>query len=133
MRCGTPRKEAWSSAPSTVVRPVVSLHSCSVEIGLVVGVCSNVYPRYVDQNLPLLGLHRDLDFAATSYEAGALKPSRDVFDAAARKASHVNRLLHGRTQPDVAPRQVHTVHTLTPRSPTRTEPCSLNAVNLLAF
>ncbi|EOD27480.1 hypothetical protein EMIHUDRAFT_235679 [Emiliania huxleyi CCMP1516] len=77
--------------------------------GLVVGVCSNVYPRYVDQNLPLLGLHRDLDFAATSYEAGALKPSRDVFDAAARKASHVNRLLHGRTQPDVAPGQAHTV------------------------
>ena len=85
-----------------------------MEIGLVVGVCSNVYPRYVDQNLPLLGLHRDLDFAATSYEAGALKPSRDVFDAAARKASHVNRLLHGRTQPDVAPGQVYTVHTLRP-------------------
>ena len=38
--------------------------------GLIVGAVSNVYPRYVDQNLPLLGLHRDLDFAATSYDVG---------------------------------------------------------------
>ena len=36
--------------------------------GLIVGAVSNVYPRYVDTNLPLLGLHRDLDFAATSYD-----------------------------------------------------------------
>ena len=34
---------------------------------LVVGAVSNVYPRYVDQNLPLLGLHHDLDCATISY------------------------------------------------------------------
>jgi len=74
--------------------------------GLVVGVCSNVYPRYVDQNLPLLGLHHDLDFAAISYELGEMKPSRAVFDEAARRASHVSQLLHGSELEDVAPEQV---------------------------
>ena len=63
--------------------------------GLVVGVVSNVYPRYVDANLPLLGLHRDLDFAVTCHALGQKKPSRAVFEAATRKATHVRRLLLG--------------------------------------
>jgi FMN phosphatase YigB (HAD superfamily) len=65
--------------------------------GLVVGVASNVYPRYVDANLPLLGLHRDLDFAVTSHALGQKKPSRAVFEAATRKAAHVHLLLGGGT------------------------------------
>ena len=65
--------------------------------GLVVGVVSNVYPRYVDANLPLLGLHRDLDFAVTCHALGQKKPSRAVFEAATRKAAHVHLLLGGGT------------------------------------
>lgn len=71
------------------------------ERGLVVGALSNVYPRYVDQNLPLLGLHHDLDFAATSYELGVKKPDPALFDAARRRASHAARLLYGPEQPEL--------------------------------
>ena len=67
--------------------------------GLVVGTISNVYPRYVDQNLPLLGLHRDLDFATTSREVGVLKPDPAIFADALRRASHVRRLLYAEEAP----------------------------------
>ena len=67
---------------------------------------SNVYPRYVDQNLPLLGLHHNLDFATISSEVGEQKPSRVMFDEAVKRASHVSRLLHGSELPDVAPEQM---------------------------
>jgi len=76
------------------------------ESGLVVGVVSNVYHRYVDQNLPLLGLHKDLDFAAISYELDDAKPSPHIFREAIRKASHVHRLLYGKEQPDILPSEV---------------------------
>jgi len=75
--------------------------------GLIVGAVSNVYPRYVDQNLPLLGLHRDLDFAATSYDVGVAKPDAALFHEACRRASHVSRLLaDDNEQPSITPNQV---------------------------
>lgn len=74
------------------------------EAGLVVGALSNVYPRYVDQNLPLLGLHTDLDFAATSHEFGVKKPEPALFEAALTRASHAARLLAADpTLPDIQP------------------------------
>jgi len=76
------------------------------ERSLVVGCVSNVYHRYVDQNLPLLGLHRDLDFASTSFEVGVTKPDSALFLDAVRKASHVARLLHGSELPDISPMEV---------------------------
>ena len=51
--------------------------------------------RYVDENLPLLGLHNDLDFATTSYEVGVKKPDETVFHAERRRATHARRLLFG--------------------------------------
>ena len=75
------------------------------ERGLVVGACSNVYHRYVDQNLPLLGLHNDLDFAATSYELNVAKPDAEIFLAAVRKASHVAKLQYG-AQMAILPEEV---------------------------
>lgn len=73
--------------------------------GLVVGACSNVYHRYVDSNLPLLGLHRDLDFAATSYSFGEAKPSPKMYREAARQASVAARLIHGSGSP-IAPAEM---------------------------
>ena len=76
------------------------------EAGLVVGAMSNVYPRYIDQNLPLLGLHRDLDFAATSHEFGVKKPDAGLFTAARQRATHVRRLLNGRDSPEIQPAEM---------------------------
>ena len=76
------------------------------EAGLVVGAVCNAYHRYVDNNLPLLGLHRDLDFAALSYEFDAAKPDAALYLAAARRASTACRLLHGADQPEVKPGEV---------------------------
>lgn len=76
------------------------------EQGLVVGACSNVYHRYVDANLPLLGLHKDLDFAAISYELNVAKPNTAIFHEASRKASHCSRLLYGSGQPDISPSEM---------------------------
>jgi len=93
--------EVWAPCPEGAR----AMHHAK-ERGLVTGVVSNVYPRYVDQNLPLLGLHHDLDFATTSSEVGEQKPSRAMFDEALKRASHVSRLLHGTELPDLAPEQV---------------------------
>ena len=43
--------------------------------------------RYVDANLPLLGLHSDLDFAVTSYELNVAKPDAEVFAEVAEQWS----------------------------------------------
>ena len=76
------------------------------EAGLVVGALSNVYPRYVDQNIPLLGLHKDLDFATTSYEVGVKKPDEALFDAARRRATHARRLLFGEYERFITPEEM---------------------------
>ena len=65
------------------------------EKGLVVGACSNVYHRYVDSNMPLLGLHNDLDFATTSFECGIKKPDPAIFLHAAKQATVAHRLIYG--------------------------------------
>lgn len=93
--------DVWAECPDGVA---AMRHA--KDAGLVVGAMSNVYPRYIDQNLPLLGLHRDLDFAATSHEFGVKKPSPGLFDAARRRATHASRLLYGRELPDIEPAQM---------------------------
>ena len=76
------------------------------EAGLVVGAVCNAYHRYVDNNLPLLGLHRDLDFSVLSYEFDCAKPDERLFLAAARRATTACRLLHGTEQPEIAPHEM---------------------------
>ena len=60
-----------------------------------VGACSSVYRRYIDSSIPLLGLHHDLDFVATSFELGIKKPDPGLFLHAARKATVAHRLIYG--------------------------------------
>jgi hypothetical protein len=54
---------------------------------------------------PLLGLHRDLDFAVLSHELNSAKPDAAIFEAAARRASAAGRLLHDAALPEIAPHQ----------------------------
>jgi FMN phosphatase YigB (HAD superfamily) len=76
------------------------------EAGLVVGAVCNAYHRYVDNNLPLLGLHQDLDFSVLSYELNVAKPSPQIYEAAVRRASSACRLIHGAKQPPIMPAEV---------------------------
>ena len=82
--------EVWAACPDGI-----KAMRHAKEKGLVVGACSNVYHRYVDSNMPLLGLHRDLDFAATSFSLGIQKPDPAIFLHAAKQATVAHRLIHG--------------------------------------
>lgn len=93
--------DVWSPCPEGVA---AMRHA--KESGLVVGAVCNAYHRYVDNNLPLLGLHRDLDFAVVSHEINSAKPDAPIFEAAARRASAAARLLHDAALPPIAPDQV---------------------------
>ena len=63
--------------------------------GLIVGGVDNLYSRYVDNNLPAVGLHEHLDFAVLSHELDVAKPDAGIFEAAAHRAAHASRLLLG--------------------------------------
>lgn len=75
-------------------------------MGLVVGAVCNSYHRYVDNNLPALGLSEHLDFAVLSHQEDVAKPSGAIFDVAAHRAAHVWRLLHGGREQPLAPSEV---------------------------
>ena len=92
--------DVWSPCPEGVA---AMRHA--KESGLVVGAVCNAYHRYVDNNLPLLGLHRDLDFAVVSHEINSAKPDAPIFEVAARRASAAARLLHDAALPPIAPDQ----------------------------
>jgi FMN phosphatase YigB (HAD superfamily) len=92
--------DVWSPCPEGV-----AAMRYAKESGLVVGAVCNAYHRYVDNNLPLLGLHRDLDFAVLSHELNSAKPDAAIFEAAARRASAAGRLLHDAALPEIAPHQ----------------------------
>ena len=61
--------------------------------GLVVGTVCNTYHRYVDNNLPGLDLHHDLDFAVVSNEVGDAKPAPHMFEVARKRATDASWLL----------------------------------------
>lgn len=82
--------EVWAACPDGI-----KAMRHAKEKGLVVGACSNVYHRYVDSNMPLLGLHKDLDFAATSFACGVQKPHPEIFLHAAKQATTAHRLIYG--------------------------------------
>ena len=94
-------RDVWAECPEGVA---AMRHA--KEAGLVVGAVCNAYHRYVDANLPLLGLHHDLDFSAISYEVGAAKPDPALFAVARQRATHARRLLHGRELPEIQPEEM---------------------------
>lgn len=93
--------DVWAACPDGVA---AMRHA--KQRGLTVGAVCNAYHRYVDNNLPLLGLHADLDFSALSLEVGVAKPDPKLFDAARLRASHASRLLYGRELPEIAPHEM---------------------------
>ena len=78
----------WEAAPGAALALAHAKKS-----GLIVGAIDNLYRRYVDNNLPALGLHEHLDFAVLSQEEDVAKPDVAIYECAALRAAHVAHLL----------------------------------------
>ena len=125
-------RDSWSEAPDGAREAMKHAKAH----GLVVGAVCNTYHRYVDNKLPMLGLHADLDFAVVSNEASlhdelanarraaicndatragesALWQLQVVWELAARRATDAHRLLHGGESP-IAPEHMLHVGTSLP-------------------
>lgn len=95
-------RDSWAEAPEGARE---AMAHCRAN-GLVVGAVCNTYHRYVDNKLPLLGLHHDLDFAVVSNDACAAKSDKVMWEEAARRANVAHRLLHGGDDGPILPEHV---------------------------